>query len=150
VRPGAGRVVSNFIVQELRVDPLTIYGDGSQTRSFCYVDDEVDGIYRLYHSDRVDPTNIGNPNEFTIRELADIVLGETGSSSAIESLPLPADDPKVRRPDISTARSVLGWEPRIALREGIQRTLPYFRLQLERHDAHVAAVEDELQIERHV
>jgi len=135
MRPGDGRVVSNFIVQALRGDPLTIYGDGSQTRSFCYVEDEVDGIYRLYHSDRVDPTNIGNPNEFTIRELADVVLEETGSTSALEELPLPADDPKVRQPDITIAREVLAWEPKIELREGIRRTLPYFRAELDRHDA---------------
>jgi dTDP-glucose 4,6-dehydratase len=135
MRPGDGRVVSNFIVQALRGDPITIYGDGSQTRSFCYVEDEVDGIYRLFNSDRVDPTNIGNPNEFTIRELADVVLEETASDSVIETLPLPADDPKVRRPDISIARAELGWEPAIQLREGIRRTLPYFRAELERHDA---------------
>jgi dTDP-glucose 4,6-dehydratase len=140
MRPGDGRVVSNFIVQALRGDPLTIYGDGSQTRSFCYVDDEVDGIYRLFHSNRVEPTNIGNPNEFTIRELADIVLEETGSSSKIEALPLPADDPKVRKPDITIARSVLGWEPKVSLPEGIGRTLPYFRAQLERHDARARTI----------
>ncbi|MGD8870514.1 MAG: SDR family oxidoreductase [Gemmatimonadota bacterium] len=135
MRPGDGRVVSNFVVQALRGDRITIYGDGSQTRSFCYVEDEVDGIFRLFHSDRVDPTNIGNPNEFTIRELAEVVLEETGSGSELEALPLPADDPKVRRPDITIARDVLGWEPKIELREGIQRTLPYFREELERHDA---------------
>jgi len=135
MRPGDGRVVSNFIVQALRGDPLTIYGDGSQTRSFCYVEDEVDGIYRLFHSDRVDPTNIGNPKEFTIRELADVVLEETGSGSALETLPLPADDPKVRQPDITIARDVLGWEPKVGLRDGIRRTLPYFRAELDRHDA---------------
>jgi nucleoside-diphosphate-sugar epimerase len=135
MRPGDGRVVSNFIVQALRGDPLTIYGDGSQTRSFCYVDDEVDGIYRLFHSDRFEPTNIGNPNEFTIRELADVVLEETGSDAPIEALPLPADDPKVRRPDISIARRVLGWEPRVELREGIRRTIPYFREALTKTDA---------------
>jgi nucleoside-diphosphate-sugar epimerase len=140
MRPGDGRVVSNFIVQALRGDPLTIYGDGSQTRSFCYVDDEVDGIYRLFHSNRVEPTNIGNPNEFTIRELADIVLEETGSSSKIEALPLPADDPKVRRPDITIARSVLGWEPKVSLPEGIRQTLPYFRAQLERNDARARTI----------
>ena len=100
MRPGDGRVVSNFIVQALRGDPLTVYGDGSQTRSFCYVDDEVDGIYRLFHSDRSEPTNIGNPNEFTIKQLAQIVLEETGSKSLLESLPLPEDDPKVRQPAI--------------------------------------------------
>ncbi|MFG0328391.1 MAG: UDP-glucuronic acid decarboxylase family protein [Phycisphaerales bacterium] len=140
MRPGDGRVVSNFIVQALRGEPLTIYGDGSQTRSFCYVRDEVDGIFRLFHSERVEPVNIGNPNEFTIRELADIVLEETGSDSTIESLPLPEDDPKVRRPDITVARSVLEWEPRIQLREGIRETLPYFRGELDRHDARARTI----------
>ncbi len=140
MRPGDGRVVSNFVVQALRGDPITIYGDGSQTRSFCYVSDEVDGIYRLFHSDRVAPTNVGNPNEFTIRELADVVLEETGSSSVIESLPLPEDDPKVRRPDISIAREVLGWEPAVPLREGIRQTLPYFESELERHDARARTI----------
>jgi dTDP-glucose 4,6-dehydratase len=135
MRPGDGRVVSNFIVQALRGDPITIYGDGRQTRSFCYVEDEVDGIVRLFHSDRAEPTNIGNPNEFTIRELADVVLEETGSSSEIVAMPLPADDPKVRRPDITIARELLGWEPQVQLREGVRRTIPYFREQLERHDA---------------
>lgn len=135
MRPGDGRVVSNFIVQALRGDPITIYGDGSQTRSFCFVEDEVDGIVRLFHSSRVDPTNVGNPNEFTIRELADVVLEETGSASEIVSLPLPADDPKVRQPDITVAREQLGWEPKVQLREGIRRTIPYFREQLERSDA---------------
>jgi dTDP-glucose 4,6-dehydratase len=135
MRPGDGRVVSNFIVQALRGDPLTIYGDGSQTRSFCYVEDEVDGIFRLFHSDRAEPVNIGNPNEFTIRELADVVLEETGSASEIVSMPLPSDDPKVRQPDITIARDLLGWEPKVQLREGIHRTMPYFRDELERHDA---------------
>ena len=135
MRPGDGRVVSNFIVQALRNEPLTIYGDGSQTRSFCYVEDEVDGIFRLFHSDRVDPTNIGNPVEFTILELAEMVIEETGSSSGIESLPLPADDPKVRRPDITLARDVLGWEPLTMLREGLQKTIPYFRELVESENA---------------
>jgi UDP-glucuronate decarboxylase len=135
MRPGDGRVVSNFIVQALRGDPLTIYGDGSQTRSFCFVTDEVDGIYRLFHSDRVEPVNIGNPNEFTIRELADVVLDETQSQSSIEAMPLPADDPKVRQPDITVARELLGWEPKVDLREGIRQTLPYFRRALEHDDA---------------
>jgi dTDP-glucose 4,6-dehydratase len=126
MRPGDGRVVSNFIVQALRGDPLTLYGDGSQTRSFCYVDDEVDGIYRLFFSSRAAPTNIGNPNEFTVRELAELVLLETGSDSPIVSLPLPEDDPRVRKPDITVAREVLGWEPRVDLREGLRRTIPYF------------------------
>jgi nucleoside-diphosphate-sugar epimerase len=140
MRPGDGRVVSNFIVQALRGDPLTIYGDGGQTRSFCYVSDEVEGIYRLFASERVEPVNIGNPNEFTIRELADIVLEEAGSDSKIEGLPLPADDPKVRQPDISVARELLGWEPQIDLRAGIRRTLPYFRAQLEKGDARARTI----------
>jgi intein/homing endonuclease len=134
MRPGDGRVVSNFIVQALRGDPLTVYGDGGQTRSFCYVSDEVEGIYRLFASDRVMPVNIGNPIEFTIRELADIVLEETGSSSKLETLPLPKDDPKVRQPDITIARDLLGWEPQVDLRTGIRLTLPYFREALARHD----------------
>jgi dTDP-glucose 4,6-dehydratase len=131
MRPADGRVVSNFLVQALRGDPISIYGDGSQTRSFTYVDDLVDGIYRLFFSDRVDPTNIGNFGEFTIRELADVVLEITGSRSELVTHPLPADDPKVRRPDITNARAALGWEPRISLREGIERTLPYFRRLVE-------------------
>ena len=140
MRPGDGRVVSNFIVQALRGEPLSVYGDGSQTRSFCYVDDEVDGIYRLFHSDRWEPTNIGNPKEFTIMELAQIVLEETGSESKIESLPLPEDDPKVRQPDITVARAVLGWEPKVELREGIRRTLPFFEQELARHDARARTI----------
>jgi len=135
MRPADGRVVSNFIVQALRNEPLTIYGDGSQTRSFCYVEDEVDGIFRLFHSDRVDPTNIGNPVEFTILELAEMVIEETGSSSGIESLPLPSDDPKVRRPDITLAREILGWEPLTMLREGLKKTIPYFRELVESENA---------------
>jgi len=126
MRPADGRVVSNFIVQALKGEPLSIYGDGTQTRSFCYVDDEVEGIFRLYASSRIEPTNVGNPDEFTIRELAEVVMEETGSSSTLVTHPLPADDPKVRRPDITVARNVLGWEPRITLREGIRRTIPYF------------------------
>ncbi len=126
MRAADGRVVSNFIVQALRGEPLTIYGDGSQTRSFCYVSDEVDGIYRLYRSSRHDPTNVGNPVEFTIAQLAEIVLELTDSHSPIEHLPLPQDDPRVRQPDISVARDVLGWEPTTSLREGLARTIPYF------------------------
>ncbi len=141
MRPGDGRVVSNFIMQALRGEPLTIYGNGSQTRSFCYVEDEIDGIYRLFHSERREPVNIGNPNEFTVRDLADIVLEETGSGSKVEPFPLPEDDPKVRRPDITVARDLLGWEPRIQLREGIRRTLPYFRDELERHDARARTIQ---------
>ncbi len=135
MRPADGRVVSNFIVQALRGEPLTIYGKGDQTRSFCYVDDEVDGIYRLFNSDRVEPTNIGNPVEFTIRELAEIVLEETESASELVQRPLPSDDPKVRQPDIGVARSVLGWEPRVPLREGISRTVSFFRALVENDDA---------------
>ena len=135
MRPADGRVVSNFIVQALRNEPLTIYGDGSQMRSFCYVEDEVDGIFRLFHSDRIEPTNVGNPQEFTISELAQLVIEETGSQSGIESLPLPADDPKVRRPDISVAREILGWEPLTTLHEGLKKTVPYFRNLVETENA---------------
>ena len=135
MRPGDGRVVSNFIVQALRGDSLTVYGDGSQTRSFCYVDDEIEGIYRLFQSDRTDPTNIGNPDEFTVLQLAQAVIEETGSSSAIEYRRLPVDDPKVRQPDITVARRVLGWEPKTSLREGLRHTIPYFRELVERRGA---------------
>jgi dTDP-glucose 4,6-dehydratase len=131
MRPADGRVVSNFIVQALRGDPLTIYGDGSQTRSFCYVSDEVEGIFRLFNSGRVDPTNIGNPDEFTVAELAAMVIEETGSASVIERRPLPTDDPKVRRPDATIAREVLGWTAAVPLREGLRRTIPYFRALVE-------------------
>jgi dTDP-glucose 4,6-dehydratase len=131
MRPEDGRVVSNFIVQALRGEPLSIYGDGSQTRSFTYVDDLVEGIYRLFHSDRAEPTNIGNPGEFTVRQLADRVLALTGSRSAIAAHPLPEDDPKVRKPDITIARAVLGWEPTVELDEGLRRTIPYFQQVVE-------------------
>lgn len=127
MRPADGRVVSNFIVQALRGQPLTVYGDGSQTRSFCYVSDEVDGITRLFHSTEQDPVNIGNPGEFTMLELAQVVLELTGSKSEVRHLPLPADDPKVRKPDITRARDLLGWEPRVALREGVEHTVAHFR-----------------------
>jgi dTDP-glucose 4,6-dehydratase len=127
MRPRDGRVVSNFIVQALTGEPLTIYGDGSQTRSFCYVDDEIDGIYRLFHGGDSEPTNVGNPEEYTVADLARIVLDLTGSDSPIEYRPLPADDPRQRRPDISRARNVLGWEPRVPVREGVARTIEYFR-----------------------
>ncbi len=127
MRPNDGRVVSNFIVQALRGDPITIYGDGSQTRSFCYVSDLIDGIYRLFQSDRSDPVNIGNPGEFTVRQLAERVIQLTGSSSEIVSRPLPEDDPKVRKPDITRARERLGWEPQVQLDEGLRRTIDFFR-----------------------
>jgi dTDP-glucose 4,6-dehydratase len=142
MRPGDGRVVSNFIVQALRGEPLSIYGDGSQTRSFCYVDDEVEGIYRLFASDWPDPMNIGNPNEFTILELAEKVLALTGSASELRHHPLPTDDPTVRRPDITIARRELGWEPAVQLEEGLQRTIPYFRATLEGSSATARVLAD--------
>jgi dTDP-glucose 4,6-dehydratase len=136
MRPGDGRVVSNFIVQALRGEPLSIYGEGRQTRSFCYVDDLVEGIYRLFHSGRAEPTNIGNPHEFTVRELAEEVLRQTESASTLEFHPLPEDDPQVRRPDITVARSVLGWEPAVPLVEGLRRTIPHFRTLVEERGLH--------------
>ncbi|MEJ2187132.1 MAG: SDR family oxidoreductase [Gemmatimonadota bacterium] len=142
MRPADGRVVSNFIVQALRGEPLSVYGDGSQTRSFCYVDDEVEGIYRLFMSDHVGPVNIGNPDEFTIRQLADAVIELTGSSSGIQERPLPTDDPKVRKPDIGLARKLLGWEPKVDLRAGLEETIPYFRRLVEERDATSRTVED--------
>ncbi len=142
MRPADGRVVSNFIVQALRNEPLTVYGDGSQTRSFCYVDDEVEGIFRVFHSDRTDPTNIGNPHEFTIAELAELVLEETESQSDIEYRPLPEDDPKVRQPDISVAMEVLGWEAITTLHEGLKKTIPYFRELVESGDARARTLTD--------
>ena len=127
MRPNDGRAVSNFLVQALQGKPITIYGDGSQTRSFCYVDDEVEGFLRLLDADITGPCNIGNPGEFTIRELADLVIDVTGSSSEIVYEPLPEDDPTQRRPDITLAREALGWEPKVQLREGLERTAAYFR-----------------------
>ncbi len=135
MRPADGRVVSNFIVQALRGEPLTVYGDGSQTRSFCYVSDQIDGLYRLFQSDYSGPVNIGNPDQFTVRELADLVLETTGSLSVLEGRPLPADDPRVRQPDISLARTLLGWEPKVSLREGLLRTIPYFSRLVEQEGA---------------
>ena len=122
-----GRVISNFMKQALRGDDLTIFGDGSQTRSFCYVSDEIEGILRLSRSQEHLPVNIGNPNEFTMVECAHEVLRVTGSSSRISFLPLPEDDPKQRCPDISKAKRLLGWEPKIQLREGLERSLDYFK-----------------------
>ncbi|KPK80098.1 MAG: NAD-dependent dehydratase [Gemmatimonas sp. SM23_52] len=132
MRRDDGRVVSNFIVQSLQRNPLTIYGDGSQTRSFCYVDDLIEGIYRLFTSNRVEPLNLGNPSEHTISELAELVLELTGSTAGVEYQPLPQDDPKVRQPDISLARQLLGWEPQLDLREGLKATIEYFSGVLER------------------
>jgi len=122
-----GRVIPNFMWQALRGEDLTVYGDGSQTRSFCYVSDEVDGILRLARSDEHAPTNIGNPTEFTILECARKVIGVTGSQSQIKFEALPQDDPKQRRPDISKAKRLLGWEPKIDLQAGLERSLDYFR-----------------------
>ena len=130
MRPRDGRVVSNFIVQALNGEPITIYGDGSQTRSFCYVSDEVDGIYRLFMHGDAQPTNIGNPTEYTIKQLAEIVVELTGSKSEIVYRDLPEDDPKVRQPDITRAKSMLGWEPKVDVRDGVARTIEYFRTLL--------------------
>lgn len=127
MRPHDGRVVTNFIVQALLGEPLTVYGDGSQTRSFCYVTDEVDGLVRLLELGDAMPTNIGNADEYTMQELAALVIELSGSSSRIERRPLPEDDPRMRRPDISKARSQLGWAPTIDVREGLVRTIEYFR-----------------------
>jgi dTDP-glucose 4,6-dehydratase len=136
MRPGDGRVVSNFVVQALRGEPITVYGNGEQTRSFCYVDDLVEGLFRLYMSDVPGPVNLGNPNEFTVLELAHEVLAQVGGGSEVAFRALPEDDPKVRRPDITRARELLGWEPGVALAEGLERTIPYFHDLIERRDAH--------------
>jgi UDP-glucuronate decarboxylase len=127
-----GRVVSNFIVQALRGEPLTVFGDGSQTRSFCYVDDLVDGLIRLMNSppEVIGPINLGNPGEFTMLELAKQVMALADSHSPVRHLPLPADDPARRRPDISRARELLGWEPTVPLNEGLARTVEYFQRSL--------------------
>jgi dTDP-glucose 4,6-dehydratase len=130
MRPDDGRVVTNFIVQALAGRPLTVYGDGTQTRSFCYVDDQVRGLVALADSDYVGPVNIGNPNEFTMLELAQQVLAVTGSASELRFEPLPADDPTQRQPDITLARDVLGWEPRVELAEGLERTIPWLAKEL--------------------
>ena len=127
MRADDGRVVSNFLVQALHGDPITIYGDGTQTRSFCYVDDEVSGFLALLDSGETGPINIGNPNEFTMLELAELVIEVTESTSEIVFEPLPVDDPRQRRPDITLAREKLGWQPKVQLREGLERTAEYFR-----------------------
>jgi dTDP-glucose 4,6-dehydratase len=132
LRPADGRVVSNFLVQAMDGKPLTVYGDGRQTRSFCYVDDQVRGILALLESDYVGPVNIGNPTEYTVLELAETVLDVTDSSSEIVYEPLPVDDPTRRRPDISLARRVLGWEPEVDLRDGLARTYEWYRSERER------------------
>ncbi len=128
MHPGDGRVVSNFIVQALKAEPITIYGDGSQTRSFCYVDDMIEGFAALMASPEgfTGPVNLGNPAEFTIRELAELVIGMTGSRSKLIFMPLPEDDPKQRQPDIGLARQALNWQPAVPLEEGLQPTVAYF------------------------
>jgi len=127
MRLNDGRALPAFMSQALRGEDLTVFGDGSQTRSFCYVSDLVEGIWRLLHSDEVMPTNIGNPNEMTIQQFAEKVVELTGTQAKIVYRPLPQDDPKVRQPDISKAKKLLGWEPKVSLEEGLRRTLEYFR-----------------------
>lgn len=130
LRAGDGRVVSNFIVQALQGEPLTVYGDGAQTRSFCYVDDTVDGLLRMMEAEVEGPINIGNPAEHTVMELAELVLRLTGSRSKIVRHPLPADDPKRRRPDITLAQQKLGWAPRVSLEDGLRETIVHFRREM--------------------
>jgi len=130
LHPGDGRVISNFMMQALRGEPLTIYGDGSQTRSFCYVDDLIEGIVRLSRSDEHLPVNLGNPEEYTILECAKAVLEVTGSKSELTHVPLPVDDPTRRRPDITKARTLLGWEPRVGLQDGLQKSLDFFKSKI--------------------
>jgi dTDP-glucose 4,6-dehydratase len=129
-----GRVVPAFIGQALRGEPLTVFGDGSQTRSFCYVSDLIDGIFRLAMSDFHEPVNVGNPREMTIKQFADEIIRITGAKSTIEYKPLPVDDPKVRQPDITRAKKVLGWEPKVHFEEGIVKTIEYFRERLNSGD----------------
>lgn len=138
MHPNDGRVVSNFICQALRNEDLTVFGDGSQTRSFCFVDDLIDAFVRLMEltpDEFTGPVNLGNPTEFTIRELADAVIELTGSKSKVQSRPLPSDDPRRRRPDITLAREALGWEPATPLREGLRRTIDYFDALMREQDA---------------
>ena len=132
MHPNDGRVVSNFIVQALRGEPITLFGDGSQTRSFCYVDDLIDGFLKLMaaSSSVTGPVNLGNPGEFTVRELAELVVAMTGSKSPIVSMPLPADDPTRRKPSIERAQEELGWQPVVPLREGLEKTIAYFEWKL--------------------
>jgi dTDP-glucose 4,6-dehydratase len=125
-----GRVVPNFVGQALRGEPLTVYGEGRQTRSFCYCLDLVDGIYRLLMSDETDPVNIGNPAELTIYDFASVINELTGNKGGICFQPLPVDDPKQRQPDITKARSILGWEPKVNLREGMEQTIAWFRARV--------------------
>lgn len=133
MHPNDGRVVSNFIVQALQNKPITIYGEGAQTRSFCYVEELIDAFVRFMATpDEVTgPLNLGNPAEFSVRELAEVVIELTGSSSALKFLPLPSDDPRQRQPDLTRARATLGWQPEVQLREGLSRTIPYFESLLQ-------------------
>ncbi len=131
MRLGDGRVVPNFITQALRGEALTVYGDGSQTRSFCFVDDLVEGIVRLLRSECTQPVNLGNPHELSVREFAETIIRLTGSSSPIAFEPLPVDDPKVRQPDVSVARQILDWEPNVSLEDGLSKTIAYFQEKLE-------------------
>jgi dTDP-glucose 4,6-dehydratase len=126
-----GRVVPAFVDQALRGEPITVFGDGSQTRSFCYVRDLVDGLYRLMHSDEREPVNLGNPDEMTVLEFANYIRRLTGSAAPIRFEPLPPDDPQRRKPDITKARTILGWEPTVSLEEGLRETIDYFRHQIE-------------------
>jgi len=130
MRVDDGRAIPAFLSQALTGDEVTVFGDGSQTRSLCYVSDLVDGIYRLMMCDDSDPVNIGNPHELTMRHLAERIVALTGSRSRIVEKPLPADDPKKRKPDITRARTILGWEPRVPLEDGLPKTLAYFRTKL--------------------
>ena len=138
MHPNDGRVVSNFVVQALQNKDITVYGDGSQTRSFCYVDDLIDGLVRLMETsdDVVGPFNLGNPEEFSVRELAETIIALTGSSSRIVHRPLPEDDPKQRRPDISKAQAILHWQPKTSLRDGLMKVVVYFERLLSGQEAH--------------
>ena len=137
MHPNDGRVVSNFIVQALRGEPITIYGEGTQTRSFCYVSDLIDGFVRLMESPRevTGPINLGNPEEFSIRELAELVLTEVGGKSRLVFQPLPSDDPRQRRPDISRAQELLGWQPKVCLLDGLRATIVHFEGELRKQNA---------------
>jgi dTDP-glucose 4,6-dehydratase len=137
MRLNDGRVVPAFVSQALRNEPMTVFGDGSQTRSFCYVSDLIEGIYRLLMSDESEPTNIGNPNEMTVLQFAEAIKKIVGNDSPIIHKPLPVDDPKIRRPDITKARTKLHWEPQIPLQEGLRRTIDFFRGVVQREDARV-------------
>jgi len=137
--PEDGRVVSNFVVQALTGQDITIYGTGTQTRSFCYVSDLVEGLLRLMASDVCDPVNLGNPGEFTVRELADLVIVMTGSESRLIHLPLPVDDPRQRKPDLARAEAYLGWSPKVSLANGLAKTIPTFALELQDRERRIGA-----------